>query len=110
MCNPPRSHYFLVLFFDDPLCLRECDAPLLFGCFVGIDLFLLQKLARHEVRIAAQQNVGTATGHVRGDRDRTLSSGLRNDFSFALVILRVQHVVRDFFFHQAARDQLRVFN
>ena len=38
------------------------------------------------------------------------SSGLRNDLRLTLVILRVENVVRDFFFQQPARDQLRVFN
>ena len=75
--------------------LANALRPLLLGRFVGIDLLLLQKLARHEIRIAAEQDVGTAAGHVGGDRDRTFAARLRDDLRFAFVILRVQNVVRD---------------
>src|SRR5258707_538278 len=52
-------------------------------------------LLRHEFRIAAKKNVGTAAGHVGGDSDHAFASGLRNDFSFALVILGIQDDVLD---------------
>ena len=90
--------------------LAKASAPLLVRRFVRIDLFLLEKLARHEIRIAAEQNVGAAAGHVGGDRDRAFASGLGHDLGFALVILGVQNIVRHAFALQTARDQFGVFN
>ncbi len=51
--------------------------------------------ARHGFGISAQQNVGAAAGHVRRNRDCSLASRLRDDFCFPLVLLRVQHLVRN---------------
>ncbi len=56
-------------------------------------LFLQAGVLGHELGIAAQQNVGTAAGHVGGDRHRAFAPGLRHDGGFALVILGVQHLV-----------------
>jgi len=95
-----QAHDFFVI--ANPLLANLfLDAPTLQR--VG-DVFRL--LIGEEFRIAAQQNVGAAAGHVGGDRDRTLVSGLRNDFCLALVILRVQHDVRDAGFLQHRREQL----
>ncbi len=58
-------------------------------------LFVQAIVARHRFGIAAKQNVRAAAGHVRGNRDRALAPGLRDDFRFALVLLGVQHLVRD---------------
>src|ERR1700692_868817 len=63
--------------------LALCHAQLL------RDSLLHQFLLGHELRIAAEQDVGTATSHVRRDRNPSLPSSLRNDFSFALVELGV---------------------
>ena len=60
--------------------------------------------------VTAQDDVGTAPGHVGGNRDGFRSSGLRDDFSFARVLLGVQHVVRQLGFGQNRRQQLGVFN
>ena len=57
--------------------------------------FLQALLLGHELGIAAQQNVGAAAGHVGGDGDRALASGLRDDLGFLLVILGVQDDVLD---------------
>ena len=64
-------------------------------------------LLGHELGIAAEQNVGAAAGHVGGDGDRALASGLRHDERFALVILGVQHLVLDAHFLQQAGQPLR---
>ena len=64
------------------------------------DSLLHALLLGHEFRIAAEQNVGTAAGHVGGDRDHAFASGLGDDFGFALVILGIQHDVLDAFFLQ----------
>ena len=58
--------------------------------------FCLQALfLGHELGVAAEQDVGTAAGHVGGDGDRALAAGLRDDVGFALVVLGVQHFVPD---------------
>ena len=57
--------------------------------------FFAQDVARQELRIAAQQNVRSAAGHVGCDRDGALSSGLGDDFRFLVVVLGVQDDVFD---------------
>ncbi len=52
-----------------------------------------QILSSHELGVAAEQNVGTATCHVGGDRDHAQPSSLGNDLGFLLVELGVQHDV-----------------
>ena len=101
---------FLVLGLDDAFGLQEFLLPLRFVRFVRIDFLLFQELARHEVRIAAEQNVRAAAGHVRRDRHHALAAGLRDDFGFAFVILRVQNVVRHAGALQTARNQFGVFH
>ena len=64
------------------------------GLFALFKLFYQEFLCEH-VWIAAEQDVRTTTSHVRCDRDRTLAACLRNDRSFTLVILRVQHLMLD---------------
>ena len=59
------------------------------------DPLLFDVRTGQELRIAAQQDVGSAAGHVRGDRDRAAASGLGNDVGLGLVVHRVQHVVLD---------------
>src|SRR5271170_4745383 len=54
------------------------------------DSLLHAFLFGHELWVAAEQNVGAAAGHVGGDGDRAFASGLRDNFRFALVELRVQ--------------------
>ena len=49
----------------------------------------------------AELDVDTATGHVGRDRDRALLPGVDDDLGLALVLLGVEHVVRD-----ALRDEL----
>src|SRR5205085_95702 len=50
-------------------------------------------LARHELRVAAEQNVGAAARHVGGDRHRALAARLRDELRFLRVVLRVQDAV-----------------
>ena len=42
----------------------------------------------------AEFDVGAAAGHVRRDRDRARLARARDDLRLALVVLRVEHVVR----------------
>jgi hypothetical protein len=52
-------------------------------------------LAGHVLGVAAEQDVGAAAGHVRGDGNRGLAPGLRDDLGFLRVVFRVQHDVLD---------------
>ncbi len=60
-----------------------------------IDVAFSQHIAREEIGIAAEQNVGSAAGHVGGDRHGAFASGLRHDFGFLLVVLGIQNDVLD---------------
>ena len=64
----------------------------------------------HELRIAAQHDVGAAPRHVGRKGDGVFSPRLRHDEGFALVLLGVQHLVRQSRFLQQRRQPLRVFN
>src|SRR5690606_35866112 len=46
-----------------------------------------------ELRVAAEQDVGTAAGHVGRDGDRAAPASLRNDLRLLGVVLRVEHGV-----------------
>src|SRR5947209_6799 len=67
-------------------------------------------LSSEELRIAAEENVRAAAGHVRGDRDGALVAGLRNDLRFALVILRVQDDVRHALALEHRAEELRLLD
>src|SRR5579863_3492284 len=74
--------------FDFSLrCAARLSKTLLYALLLG-----------HEFRIAAQQNIGSAAGHVGGDGDHALASSLGNNFSLAFVIFRVQDYVLNTFF------------
>ena len=60
--------------------------------------------------VAAQHDVGTATGHVGGDRHRLRPAGLGNDLGFAGVLLGVEHFVRQLDLLEQLGDELRVFD
>src|SRR5262249_10298569 len=57
------------------------------------DLALQRLVLGHELGVSAEQNVGTAAGHVGGHSDRSLAACLGDDSSFPLVILGVQHLM-----------------
>src|SRR6185437_8037173 len=65
-----------------------------------------RKRGELHVEIAAENDVGTAAGHVRRDRDGAGAARLRDDERLALVLLGVQHLVRDVLLLQYAREQL----
>ena len=67
-------------------------------------------LARHELGVAAEQDVGAAAGHVGGDRHRALASGLRDDLGFLRVVLGVQDDVLDAAQLQQLREPLRLLD
>src|SRR5450755_3967939 len=61
---------------------------------------LVQLQVRDEVRVAAEHDVGTTSGHVRRHGDRALAPGHGHDRRLTLVVLGVQHLVR----HAAALE------
>ena len=58
--------------------------------------------------VAAEFDVGTAAGHVGGDGDVAGHAGVLDDVRLALVLLGVQHFVRDAVLLEHAGEQLRV--
>ena len=52
-------------------------------------------LARHELGVPAEQDVGAAARHVGGDRHGALAAGLGDDLGFLRVVLGVEHDVLD---------------
>ena len=56
---------------------------------------VLQALAHQLVGVAAQQDVGTTTGHVGGDGHGAVASGLGNDVGLAFMVLGVEDLVCD---------------
>ena len=57
--------------------------------------------------VAAEHDVRAAAGHVGRDRDGAGPARLHDDLGLALVVLRVQHLVRDALLLQQARQELR---
>ena len=67
----------------------------------------LRQLVELRNDVAAKHDVGAPAGHVGRDRHRRGPSRLRDDCRFALVLLRVQHLVRYLGLAQHAGEQLR---
>ena len=65
-----------------------------------------ERFAREALGVAAQQDVHTATGHVGGDGDRARLPGLGDDHGLALVLLGVQHLMRNTLPLQRLREHL----
>ena len=78
--------------------LRQHLVPgglVLLGRLDRVEALLAQPLVGEEVDVAAEHDVGAAAGHVGGDGDRAAPAGLGDDAGLLLVVLRVEHVVRD---------------
>jgi hypothetical protein len=91
MCRPPCSTTSLCSGLGDrpassSATVRHVRAPR----WPGRRPFLRKDLLGQEVGVAAEQDVGPATGHVGGDRHRALGAGLGDDLGLALVILGVE--------------------
>ena len=59
-----------------------------------IRLIAIASLTRQKLGVTTQQNVRAATRHIRRYRHRSLAPRLRDDLCLALVVLRIQHVMR----------------
>jgi len=70
--------------------LGQRSLPLLRRHLGEFDALLAELLPRQAIRVAAQQNIDTTTGHVGGNRHLTGATGLRDDRRFAFMLLGVQ--------------------
>ena len=73
-------------------------------------LVFQKMVAGHLLGIAAEQNIRAAPGHVRRNCNRPFASGLRHDARLALVLLGVQHLVRNSSLLQQLRNFFRFFD
>ena len=62
------------------------------------------------LQVAAQHDVGAAAGHVGGNGNRADLAGPGDDLRFLLVVLGVEHLVRDALFLEQPRHPLRGFD
>ena len=76
----------------------------------GIESLVAQPLVGQEVDVAAEHDVGATAGHVGGDGDRAAPSGLGDDAGLLLVVLGVEHVVRDAALVELPRQVLRALH
>ncbi len=60
-----------------------------------VEAALPQLVVDDDVGVAAEHDVGAATGHVGGHRDRALAPGVGHDQRLTRVVLGVEHLVRD---------------
>ena len=67
-------------------------------------------LPRHEVCVAAEENVGAAAGHVSRDGDHAEAARLRDDLGLLLVELRVQDDVPDALALEDLGEKLGLFD
>ena len=77
---------------------------------VRVEAALAQHVVGQHVGIAAEQDVGTAAGHVRGDGHGAHAAGLRDDVGLALVVLRIEGLVLDAALVEQARELLGAFD
>ncbi len=75
----------------------------LLGVLHRVETAVAQHLVGDDVGVATEHDVGASTGHVRRDRDRASAARLSDDERLAVVLLRVQDLVR----HTALEQQLR---
>ena len=80
------------------------------GVVVRVQSCLVQFRHRDEFGVSSEHDVGTATGHVRCDRDRTETTRLGHDCCFARVVLGVQHFMTDSPLREVLRQPLALFD
>ena len=90
-----RGHDPFVVFVGGRLRLGEGRVVGRLVDFGRVEAALVEDLAGKTGRIAAEEDVGAAAGHVRRDRDCPRPPGLGDDPRFLLVELRVEDLVLD---------------
>ena len=106
----PERHHLIVFFRADggPLLLYPIVVDL--GNARGVDSLLTQRLKRKKLRVPAQEDVGSAAGHVGCDGHRFLSARLGNNLGLFGVVLCVQHHMRDGLALEQRAQLFRLFN
>ncbi len=112
MCRPPSCFDFLPfgLHLLALLDLVDQRVPFLLRHVEPRGVLVLQQGPGHRLGIAAEDDVGAAAGHVRGDRHGALAAGLGDDLGLALVMLGVEHLVLDAALVQQRREPLALFD
>ena len=77
---------------------------------IGIETTLEQHVVGKHIGIAAEQDVGTAARHVRGNGDGADAAGLRDDMGLALMVFRVQGLMLDATLVEQAGEPLGAFD
>src|ERR1039458_4326857 len=95
--------HFIVLAVGLLFEARQQRGPFLFGHLIRVKRLFARRFARPHFGIAAQQNIGTASGHCRCNRYGPLPSRLRHHGRFALMVLGVQYLM----WHPLAPEYLR---
>ncbi len=72
----------------------------------GLRALLAVERGELGLQVAAEHDVGAAARHVGGDGHRARPPGLRDDVRLALVLLGIEHLVRDVLLLQQAREEL----
>ena len=93
--QPTDADDALVILVGDRLRLGQGGSVRLLVDLGRVQAALVEDLRCEAGGIAAEQNVGATTGHVRRDRDRTGPARLGDDPRFLLVELRVERLVLD---------------
>ena len=108
MCSPPMPATTRPSAFICSRCFDFADqgVPFLLRHFQPGGIFLLELGPGHGLGIAAEDDVGAAAGHVRGDGHGAQPAGLGDDLGLALVVLGVEDLVGDAPLLQQAGDQL----
>src|SRR5665647_1322828 len=96
--QPAQLDHLVVLGGAGRLVLRQGVRPgglVLLGVLRRVKAPPRELLDGHELRVAAEHDVGATAGHVGRDRHGTLAARLGDDRCLASVLLGVQHLVRD---------------
>ena len=99
-----QRHHLRVFFRHGRLKARRGFLPLLRRGAFRRNALLAQVVSGKELRVAAEQDIGAAPGHVGGNGNGALPSGLGHDLRFLGVILGVQHHMLDPGFLQQAAE------
>ena len=98
MCRPPSSLTSCAFGLHASRAARSrvtSCVPLVLRHVEPRGVFVLQLGPGHRLGVAAEDDVGAAAGHVRGDGHGALAAGLGDDLGLALVVLGVEHLVLD---------------
>ncbi len=93
-----KFHDLVVLHLDGGLGLLEHLGPgflVFLRVLHRIEATLVHHVNRDVLGIAAEHDVGTSACHVRGNRDGVLAARHRHDGCFAIMLLGVEHLVRN---------------